>query len=39
VLTGGRALSSDGYYVEPTVLVDVNPSMSVVREEIFGSFL
>jgi phenylacetaldehyde dehydrogenase len=36
VLTGGEAPSVDGYYVEPTVLVDVDPSMSVVREEIFG---
>jgi phenylacetaldehyde dehydrogenase len=36
VLTGGEAPAVDGYYVEPTVLVDVNPSMSVVREEIFG---
>jgi len=38
VLTGGR--SSDGglggYYFEPTVLTDVNNSMRVVREEIFG---
>ncbi|MBS0394576.1 MAG: aldehyde dehydrogenase family protein [Proteobacteria bacterium] len=33
---GGRALASPGYYVEPTVFVDVNESMSVVREEIFG---
>jgi len=33
---GGRALPSAGYYVEPTVLVDVNEKMSVVREEIFG---
>lgn len=33
---GGNALSTPGYYVEPTVFVDVNPSMSIVREEIFG---
>ncbi|MFX9604667.1 aldehyde dehydrogenase family protein, partial [Acinetobacter baumannii] len=33
---GGDAPSADGYYVNPTVLVDVNPQMSVVREEIFG---
>ena len=25
-----------GYFVEPTVFVDVDPSMAVVREEIFG---
>ena len=33
---GGHALSTPGYYVEPTVFVDVNPQMSIVREEIFG---
>ena len=33
---GGRALPTPGYYVEPTVFVNVNPQMSVVREEIFG---
>jgi len=34
--TGGKALSTPGYYVEPTVFVDVKPQMSIVREEIFG---
>jgi phenylacetaldehyde dehydrogenase len=33
---GGHALSTPGYYVEPTVFVNVKPQMSVVREEIFG---
>jgi phenylacetaldehyde dehydrogenase len=33
---GGNALSTPGYYVEPTVFVNVTPEMSVVREEIFG---
>lgn len=39
VLTGGRATDGDGlggYFYEPTVLVDVNNDMKVVREEIFG---
>lgn len=36
VAIGGDAPAADGYYVNPTVLVDVNPQMSVVREEIFG---
>jgi phenylacetaldehyde dehydrogenase len=36
VAIGGDAPTADGYYVNPTVLVDVNPQMSVVREEIFG---
>jgi phenylacetaldehyde dehydrogenase len=28
-----------GYFVNPTILVDVKPDMSVVREEIFGPVL
>ncbi|MGI4880428.1 MAG: aldehyde dehydrogenase family protein [Janthinobacterium lividum] len=37
VLAGGDAPSgAGGYYVNPTILVDVNPDMTVVREEIFG---
>jgi (Z)-2-((N-methylformamido)methylene)-5-hydroxybutyrolactone dehydrogenase len=34
---GGNAVESlGGWFVEPTVVVDVDPSMRVVREEIFG---
>ncbi|QSE84539.1 aldehyde dehydrogenase (acceptor) [Rhodococcus koreensis] len=36
VLTGGKRWGTEGYFVEPTVLVDVHPDFSVVREEIFG---
>ena len=37
VLMGGDVPSNEGgYYVNPTILTDVNPQMSVVREEIFG---
>jgi phenylacetaldehyde dehydrogenase len=39
VAVGGNAAAASGYYVNPTVLVDVKPSMSVVREEIFGPVL
>jgi phenylacetaldehyde dehydrogenase len=39
VAVGGTAAAANGYYVNPTVLVDVKPSMSVVREEIFGPVL
>ncbi|WP_436697724.1 aldehyde dehydrogenase family protein [Nocardioides sp. BYT-33-1] len=35
-LTGGGRHGDTGYYVEPTVLVDVDSSFSVYREEIFG---
>jgi phenylacetaldehyde dehydrogenase len=33
---GGRKIEGPGYFVEPTILVDVRPEMKVVREEIFG---
>jgi phenylacetaldehyde dehydrogenase len=39
VAVGGNAAAANGYYVNPTVLVDVKPSMSIVREEIFGPVL
>jgi phenylacetaldehyde dehydrogenase len=35
-VVGGRKIGDTGYFIEPTVLVDVKPSMKVVREEIFG---
>jgi betaine-aldehyde dehydrogenase len=35
-LTGGRAPEGPGDYFEPTVLVDVDHSMKVMREETFG---
>ncbi|WP_259453052.1 aldehyde dehydrogenase [Streptomyces ginkgonis] len=42
VLTGGRATDGGGlggWFYEPTILVDVDNSMRVVREEIFGPVL
>ena len=43
VLHGGDAPGDPeldgGYFVNPTILVDVKPEMSVVREEIFGPVL
>ena len=39
VAIGGDAPEAGGHYVNPTVLVDVDPEMSVVREEIFGPVL
>ncbi|HZV36549.1 MAG TPA: aldehyde dehydrogenase family protein [Verrucomicrobiae bacterium] len=35
-LTGGARKGNRGYFVEPTVIKGVKPSMSIVREEIFG---
>lgn len=35
-LAGGKKLGGNGYFFQPTVLVDTRPHMKVVREEIFG---
>ena len=40
VVGGGRPAHLDkGYYVEPTLFADVDNSMSIAREEIFGPVL
>jgi acyl-CoA reductase-like NAD-dependent aldehyde dehydrogenase len=36
VLTGGKRVEGPGDYFEPTVLVDVDHSMKVMRDETFG---
>jgi acyl-CoA reductase-like NAD-dependent aldehyde dehydrogenase len=36
VLTGGAAPDRRGYFFEPTVLVDVDDDMVIMREETFG---
>jgi acyl-CoA reductase-like NAD-dependent aldehyde dehydrogenase len=36
VLTGGQRMGQKGYYFQPTVLVDVNHDMQVMKEESFG---
>jgi phenylacetaldehyde dehydrogenase len=35
-VTGGARQGDKGYFVKPTVLVNTNEKMKVVREEIFG---
>ena len=39
VVVGGRRVGTVGYFVEPTVLVDVREDMACQREEIFGPVL
>jgi acyl-CoA reductase-like NAD-dependent aldehyde dehydrogenase len=36
VATGGNRINGKGYYYEPTVLINVNHNMEVMREESFG---
>lgn len=36
VLTGGKRITRDGYFYEPTVLADIPPSAPAARDELFG---
>ncbi len=36
VLAGGKPVSGDGAYFEPTILADVTPQMRAFSEELFG---
>jgi len=33
---GGKRIAGEGFFFEPTVLVDVTPEMKITREETFG---
>jgi succinate-semialdehyde dehydrogenase/glutarate-semialdehyde dehydrogenase len=39
VLLGGRSISIPGHFFQPTVVVDVNHEMEIMREETFGPVL
>ena len=36
ILTGGKKINDKGYFFEPTVLVNVNHTMAVMKDESFG---
>ncbi|MDO5512132.1 NAD-dependent succinate-semialdehyde dehydrogenase [Corynebacterium sp.] len=36
VVVGGRAIDRDGAYMEPALLIDVDPTADIGRNEIFG---
>src|ERR687886_543082 len=36
LLVGGRPINREGFFYEPTIISNVNHSMDVVREEVFG---
>jgi len=36
ILTGGQKINGKGYFFEPTVLVNVNHTMAVMKDESFG---
>ncbi|MGX7363868.1 aldehyde dehydrogenase family protein [Aerococcus suis] len=39
LLVGGHAIEGKGFFVEPTVFVNVSNDMTIAREEIFGPVL
>jgi 1-pyrroline-5-carboxylate dehydrogenase len=39
LLTGGGAASGEGYFLQPTVIVDLSPKSRIAQEEIFGPVL
>ncbi|MCB1390397.1 MAG: aldehyde dehydrogenase family protein [Rhodobacteraceae bacterium] len=39
LVTGGRRARDQGYFVTPTIFVDTDPDMAIMREEIFGPVL
>ncbi|KAH9823005.1 aldehyde dehydrogenase domain-containing protein [Melampsora americana] len=36
VLIGGKRHNDQGYFIQPTIFVNVKPEMKIVKEEIFG---
>lgn len=39
LVTGGSALEGNGFFMQPTVIIDLKPSATIAREEIFGPVL
>ncbi len=39
LLTGGKRVDRDGYFIEPTVIADVAPEARLAQEEVFGPVL
>jgi 1-pyrroline-5-carboxylate dehydrogenase len=39
LLTGGKRAAGDGYFIEPTIIADVEPHARLAQEEVFGPVL
>jgi len=39
VITGGERASGEGYFIQPTVIADIQPKSKLEQEEIFGPVL
>jgi len=39
LMTGGKRAAGDGYFIEPTIIADVDPKARLAQEEVFGPVL
>jgi len=39
LITGGQRIGNDGYFIQPTVIADVDPMATISQQEIFGPVL
>src|SRR5260370_16761610 len=39
LVSGGKRAAGDGYFVEPTIIADVDPKARLAQEEVFGPVL
>ena len=39
LITGGERIGNEGYFIQPTVIADVDPMATISQEEIFGPVL
>jgi 1-pyrroline-5-carboxylate dehydrogenase len=39
LLTGGKRAAGEGYFIEPTIIGDVDPKARLAQEEVFGPVL
>ena len=39
LMTGGGRAAGDGYFIEPTIIADVDPKSRLAQEEVFGPVL
>ncbi len=39
VTGGGKSAAHDGYFIEPTIITDIDPEMEIGKDEIFGPVL
>ncbi|MDG1474266.1 MAG: betaine-aldehyde dehydrogenase [Porticoccaceae bacterium] len=39
LVSGGKAISGPGYYLQPTIFCDVTDEMTIAKEEVFGPLM